>query len=181
MKLGFDISDIFQTRLVKSLASLTAAAALSEAAAAGRRVRIRGRVLRPDLDAVRLIVDVEDALLDLLVDLLGGVDERLLHVGGRLRRRLHEDEAVLARERLALLLLHLPPRLQVRLVADQHDHHVRVRMLTGVLQPRGQVVEGVAAGDVVDEQGARRAAVVRTGDRAECFLSSLDTKELDNY
>lgn len=66
-----------------------------------------------DLDAVRLVVDVEHALLDLLVDLLGRADERLLHVCRRPRRRLHEHQIVLPRERLALLLLHLAARVQI--------------------------------------------------------------------
>lgn len=60
-----------------------------------------------------LIVDVKDSLLYFLVDLLGGVDEGLLHVGGGLRRGLHEDQAVLPRERLAFLFLHFPPGFQV--------------------------------------------------------------------
>lgn len=66
-----------------------------------------------DLDAVRLVVDVEHTLLDLLVDLLGRVDERLLHVGRRPRRRLHEHQIVFARKRLALLLFHFAARVQV--------------------------------------------------------------------
>ncbi len=46
-------------------------------------------------------------------------------------------------ERLPLLSLDVSPRLQVALVAYQHDHHVRVGVLPGVLQPRRQVVERV--------------------------------------
>ena len=38
---------------------------------------IRGGVLRTDFDSVRFVVDVENALLNLFVDFLGGVDERL--------------------------------------------------------------------------------------------------------
>ena len=66
-----------------------------------------------ELDPVRLVVDVEDALLDLVVDLPGGVDEGLLHIGGGLGGGLHEDEPVLPGEGLALLPLHVPPRLKV--------------------------------------------------------------------
>ena len=46
-------------------------------------------------------------------------------------------------------------------------------MLPGVLEPRGQVVEGVAPRDVVDEEGAGSAAVVGAGDRAERLLAGL--------
>ena len=41
-------------------------------------------MLRTNLDAVGLIVDVEHSLLDLVVDLPGGVDKCLLHVSGSL-------------------------------------------------------------------------------------------------
>ena len=70
-------------------------------------------MLGPQLDPVGLVVDVEDALLDLVVDLPGGVDEGLLDVGRGLGRGLHEDEAVLPGEGLALLPLDVPPGLQV--------------------------------------------------------------------
>lgn len=63
-------------------------------------------MVRSDLDSVRLIVDVEHTLLDLLVDLLGRVYKRLLHIRCRTRRRLHEHQIVLPGERLALLPLH---------------------------------------------------------------------------
>lgn len=49
------------------------------------------RVLLANLDAVSLIVDIEHALLDLLVDFLRRVDERLLHVRRRAGRRFHKD------------------------------------------------------------------------------------------
>ena len=60
-----------------------------------------------------LVIDVEDALLNLVVDLPRSVDEGLLDVGRRLGRRLHEDEAVLAREGLALFPLDVAARLQI--------------------------------------------------------------------
>ena len=48
-------------------------------------------VLGTQLDPVRLIVDVEDALLDLVEDLSGGVDEGLLNIGRSLGRGFHEN------------------------------------------------------------------------------------------
>ena len=41
--------------------------------------------------SVRLIVNVEDALLDLVEDLSGGVDEGLLNIGRCLSRGFHEN------------------------------------------------------------------------------------------
>ena len=40
--------------------------------------------------SVRLIINVEDALLDLVEDLSGGVDEGLLNIGRGLGRGFHE-------------------------------------------------------------------------------------------
>ena len=48
-------------------------------------------------------------------------------------------------------------------------------MLPRVFQPRGQVVERVAARDVVNEKRAGSAAVVRPGDRPERLLSGLES------
>ena len=39
------------------------------------------------------------------------------------------------------------------LVSDQHDDHIWVGVLPGILQPRGQVVERVSASDVVNLGG----------------------------
>lgn len=83
-------------------------------------------MLGAQLDAVRLIVDVEDALLNLSVDLLGRVDERLLDISSSLGGCLHEDESVFSSESLSFLLLHLTTRFQVALVSDEHDDHIRV-------------------------------------------------------
>ena len=41
--------------------------------------------------SVRLIINVEDALLDLVEDLSGGVDEGLLYIGRCLGRGFHEN------------------------------------------------------------------------------------------
>lgn len=43
-------------------------------------------------------------------------------------------------------------------------------MLPGVLQPRGQMIEGVPPGDVIDQQRSRRSAVVGARDGAEGLL-----------
>lgn len=67
------------------LPSLAATAGGPAAGAARGHVGVGRRVLGADLDAVGLVVDVEDALLDLVVDLPRRVDERLLHVRRRLR------------------------------------------------------------------------------------------------
>ena len=53
------------------------------------------------------------SVADVVVDLPGRVDERLLDVGRRLGRRLHEYEAVLARESFAFFPFDVPARFQI--------------------------------------------------------------------
>lgn len=80
----------------------------------GARQRCVGLgVVGSNLDAVRLVIDVEHALLDLLVDLLGRVNERLLHIGCCPGRRLHKHQVVLTGERLPLLAFYFAARIQV--------------------------------------------------------------------
>lgn len=93
-----------------------------------------------------LVADIEHTLLNLLVDLSGGLDEGLLDIVGCLGAGLQEDETVLASKLLAFLDAHGSPVIEVALVADQHDGHVGVGMLTGILEPRAKVVEGLTAG-----------------------------------
>lgn len=129
------------------------------AATGGRAARARApraarsgarRVLRTYLDAVRLIIDIKHSFLYLLIDLFGGVDESLLDVGGSLGRRLHEDEAVLASERFAFFLLHFTSGFEIALVTDKHNDHIRVGMLSRVLEPRCEMIESLPSGDVVN-------------------------------
>ena len=62
------------------------------------------------------------------------------------------------------------------LVPNEHDGHVRVRVGPRVVEPAGEVVERVAPRDVVHEQRAGGAAVVRARDRSERLLPRLRSK-----
>ena len=55
--------------------------------------------------------------------------------------------------------------LQIALVADEHDHDVRVRVVTELLQPPRYVHVCCVLGDVVDEECTYCAAVVPVVDR----------------
>lgn len=65
----------------------------------------------------------------------------LLNILGRLCRGLHEDQPILLGELLPFLRADRPPVGEITLVPDQHDRHVRVRMLPCIFQPARQVVE----------------------------------------
>ena len=64
----------------------------------------------------------------------------------------------------------------VPLVSDEHDDHVGVGVLPGVLLPCGEVVEGVPPRNVVHEESPRGAPVVGTRNGTECFLTRLRTR-----
>lgn len=104
-------------------------------------------------------------------DLLRRPDERLLHVRRGFRRGLHEDEPVVPREGLALLAGDAALVVEVGLVPDDDHHHFGGPELPDLLEPLPEVVEGVAAGDIINEEGCRSPAVVGACDRTEGLLA----------
>mmetsp|Transcript_106875 Transcript_106875/g.312437 ORF Transcript_106875/g.312437 Transcript_106875/m.312437 type:complete len:213 (-) Transcript_106875:36-674(-) len=124
----------------------------------------------PDRDAVRVGAQVVHAGLEVLIDLSCCVQEGGLHILARLRRRLQEEKAVLPRKPCSLLV-HDLPLLQVALVSDEDDHHVRLRVLPCIQKPLCEVLEGGSPTDVIDKQGASGTPVVCPCDRAEGLLT----------
>lgn len=113
-------------------ASAAAPSSLLASLAAGQ-CGVGGRMLGSNLNTISLIVDIKHSLLNLLIDLLGCVDESLLYIRGSLGWGLHEYEAMFSGKCFTFLFLHLSPRLQVTLVANEHDDHIGVGMLASVL------------------------------------------------
>jgi hypothetical protein len=108
------------------------------------------------------------------VDLPEQREEGALDVVAAEGRRLREEEPLLLREGGGLVRVHRAAAGvagQVGLVADEHDDDGLVGVGAQLGDPARDVVEGAAAGDVVDEHGAERAAVVGAGDRAVALLA----------
>lgn len=84
---------------------------------------------------------------------------------------LHEHQSVLFRKLFTFFSANCSPVSEVALVADEHDGHIGVRMLPGILQPARQMVECLSPGDIINEQRPCRASVVRPRDRPERFLA----------
>lgn len=118
-----------------------------------------------------LIRNVNFSSNNIVMNFFRRVYKRLLHIVRRLGTRLHENQPILLRKRPPLLRRHRPPMLQIVLVPNQHYYHVALTVLPRLLEPAGEVFEGVTAGNVVDEQCAGRAAVVGAGDGPEGFLA----------
>ena len=75
-------------------------------------------VLDPGLGRVQ----VERAVLDVLVDLLGRLQEHVLDILTRLRRSFEEQQPVLVRELLGFLVSYVTLRVKVSLVANEEDY-----------------------------------------------------------
>ena len=89
--------------------------------------------------------------------------ENLIDIVGVLSRGLHEQEAVFLSVSVGLLVLDRPPGPEVGFVARQGDHNVRSGLSLQLPHPGFGAGEGVGVGDVVDDDGGLRAAVVHGG------------------
>mmetsp|Transcript_31517 Transcript_31517/g.93641 ORF Transcript_31517/g.93641 Transcript_31517/m.93641 type:complete len:254 (-) Transcript_31517:50-811(-) len=98
-------------------------------------------------------------------------DKELVHVGRRLRARLHEEDAVVARIRLRLLRLHLALGRQVRLVARKRNHDVWVALPLQLLHPLLPALERVPVCDVVHDDCCSSAPVVHGRERVVPLLA----------
>jgi len=94
-------------------ATLAAASALGRSLLTGANSAGSLATLGTDLDSTRLVGHVENAITDLVIDVLGGLLEGLLHIGGSLGGGLQEKETVVLGKLLTLLLGHSPPRLKI--------------------------------------------------------------------
>ncbi len=85
---------------------------------------------------------------------------------------------------------------QITLVPNKHDNNISVRMVPQLPQPLLRILIGDMLGNVIDEQGAHRAPVVRACDspvallagcvpdlRLDCLVVHLDASrgELNAY
>ena len=130
-----------------------------------------GRIGHAHFDAIGLVGDINLSTLNLSVNGLGRIQKGLLDVEGRLGGGLQKEEAIGVRKGLSLGGGDRPTVLEIRLVANEENDHVRLRMLLGFFEPAGEVLKGITAGNVVDEEGSGSAAVVGAGDGAKGLLS----------
>lgn len=103
-----------------------------------------------------------------------------LDVGGRLGGSLEKDQSVLLCEELTLLGTHGSPVLQIALVSNKHDCHVRVAVLTSFLKPPAKVVKAFPSRDVINKQRTCSIAVIGSRDGSKGFLSGLIFKDHNN-
>lgn len=105
-----------------------------------------------------------------LIDILRRRDENIFHAVGVQGRSLEKLEAILLGKSSALLVGNLSFVLEVRLVAHEHYDDLGVAVLLDVLQPLDTVLEAASPCDVVREEAADGAAIVRPGNGSERLL-----------
>ena len=154
-----------------SLAAPTLGCAAAATTTSLAQLDVAAASCHPNLDAVTLIGNIDRTGQNVIMNLLCGIDEGILHVESGLGTGLQKDQTVLLRERSSLLGGHRAAVLQIIFVADQHDHHVALAVLPGLLEPPRQVLEGVPPCYVVDQEGTGGPSVVRPRDGAEGLLS----------
>ena len=142
------------------------------------------------LDAVTLVVEIIDVVDDVAVDLACALDEgtldRLARLGRGLDARLEpvalgpgagllEGDGPLpapaSRSVTAPVTAAAAVIGEIALVANEDDGDVGVGGGTQLVEPVLHVLKRLAAGDVVDEEGAGGAAEVRPGDGAKRLLA----------
>eukprot|EP00443_Scrippsiella_acuminata_P065453 CAMPEP_0115496358 /NCGR_PEP_ID=MMETSP0271-20121206/65727_1 /TAXON_ID=71861 /ORGANISM="Scrippsiella trochoidea, Strain CCMP3099" /LENGTH=239 /DNA_ID=CAMNT_0002925031 /DNA_START=406 /DNA_END=1122 /DNA_ORIENTATION=+ len=167
--------------LLQEHSSLAAAPCPRIVAGRAAAVQTCPSLRQPDFDAAVLAAEVIDVILDVLVDFAGRLDEGFLDILRRLRGRLPENQVVVPGEIGAFFEGDLAA-LEVGLVTDEHDGHVRVCVLPRLLKPAREVIEGVTAGDVVHQERSTGSAVVRARNGAERLLTcSVPDLELDLF
>mmetsp|Transcript_24890 Transcript_24890/g.63138 ORF Transcript_24890/g.63138 Transcript_24890/m.63138 type:complete len:244 (-) Transcript_24890:300-1031(-) len=93
------------------------------------------------------------------------------HVGAAQRAGLQEQVARAVGQVAPLLLLDRALRAQVALVTNQHHHHVGGRVRGQLRRPVADLVERLAACDVVHHGRRLRAPVVQRGERLVALLA----------
>ena len=136
-----------------------AAALLAAAARAGLRIEV-------DLPVFLIVHSIDKTLLDIT----GQCKECFLNIDVRLGARFQELDAVFIGQGLTLLLAdHLLVR-HIALITDEDAVDALTRMLLNVPDPISDIVERALIGDVVHQQNAHGAAVIRRCDCPEPFL-----------
>lgn len=63
--------------------------------------------------------------------------------------------------------------IQIRFVTNQHNYHIRRSILTSFCQPLCQLCESLTTCDIIHKKSSSSSSVIRTSNRTERFLTSL--------
>jgi hypothetical protein len=129
-----------------------------------------------------LVAALLDRRTDNVIDLGENLLKCKLDVGRVESRRLDEREAVLLGVRRRLLGRTLSLRSQIAFVAHQHNDNVRVGVIAQLGEPSIYILKRLLLRDVVHQQRADGAAVVRRRDRTIALLArSVPDLRLDRF
>ena len=110
------------------------------------------------------------SILDIIVYKLGALHKYAFYALACLRASLEVDQIVLLGEVLSFLCAHLPLQFEVAFVRDKKDYHFGVGVFAHVFKPFDEVVEGLTASDVVNEEGADTPPIIAACYRTKTLL-----------
>ena len=110
-------------------------------------------------------------LLHVLEDEVGSLHESFFYTLAGLGRGFHKYEAVFVGKRFCFFKSDISSIFEILLVTNQHDNSLLICEVAGISQPRSEVVEGRAAGNIVNQQRTSCASIVASRDSSETFLA----------
>mmetsp|Transcript_28056 Transcript_28056/g.64776 ORF Transcript_28056/g.64776 Transcript_28056/m.64776 type:complete len:240 (-) Transcript_28056:35-754(-) len=123
---------------------------------------------------------VTHPLLNLVEYSLRKCVEHILHVLAGKRASFQKQDVLLLCKTTSLQERHLSFFLEVTLIANCNDRDILPCLLPSILQPRWEVVVGVARGHIIQYQSTNRSPVVRSRNCAVSFLPcSIPNLQLD--
>jgi len=111
------------------------------------------------------------AALNLLVNIVCDVDERLLDVLCSLGRSLEEEKTILFSKLLTFFGLYHTAVFKISLVTNQHDSGILARIFAAILQPGSQMIKGLAPSDIINKECASSVAIIAPSNRTELLLT----------
>lgn len=109
--------------------------------------------------------------VNILVDHLTCRQEGLLNIISGLGTSFHENQPVLFGKSLTFFRADLSAGIEITFIANKHDDHIGVAVLSDFFKPSCQVSKGIPSSYVVDKEGTRSATVVAPGNTFERLLA----------
>jgi hypothetical protein len=98
------------------------------------------------------VIPIDSRALCKIEDHSGGVKERFVNVVGGLGAGLEKGQSMLGSKLPSFFLGNFTLRLQIGLVANQHNDNIFVGKVLTIFEPRRQMLKCFAASNIIDQQ-----------------------------
>lgn len=117
-----------------------------------------------------IVTQIVDTSINIIVYHLTCLQESLLDVECSFCRCLQEYQSIFLCKSLSFLCAYLSSVVQICFVANQHNHNVRITILSNFFQPPSQMIKRFFACNIVDQESPCSTSVVASGYTFERFL-----------